>query len=279
MTTDKDLGTLTGPVLIFGGSYSNLQATQALYQEAQRLAIPPQRVVCSGDTVAYCAEPQATVDLIRDWGIPVVQGNCEQSFGDGAPDCGCGFDEGSACSLLSVDWYRFTRHHLDEASCRWMAALPSTLSFKLAGRRFVVVHGGVCQNNRFIFGSSPVADVEQELAQTDADIVIAGHCGLPFWRRLDHRFWLNSGVVGMPANDASRDGWYLVLSPLKDAIECSWHRLHYDADSASEKMREAGLSTEYAHALRTGLWPSTDVLPELETSQQGIRLSVSPLVI
>eukprot|EP00656_Telonema_subtile_P021891 TRINITY_DN22934_c0_g1_i1.p1 TRINITY_DN22934_c0_g1~~TRINITY_DN22934_c0_g1_i1.p1 ORF type:complete len:136 (+),score=1.16 TRINITY_DN22934_c0_g1_i1:113-520(+) len=100
-----DLGTLHSPVLIFGGPYSNLAATQAMQAEAARLGFPAQQVICTGDLVAYCAEPEATVQLIRDWGISVVMGNCEESLAQNAPDCGCGFDQGSACSLLSVEWY------------------------------------------------------------------------------------------------------------------------------------------------------------------------------
>ncbi len=52
-----DLGCLTGPVLVFGGPYSNLAATQAMRQQAEDLAIPPNRVICTGDLIAYCAEP------------------------------------------------------------------------------------------------------------------------------------------------------------------------------------------------------------------------------
>ena len=41
-----------GPTLVFGGPYSNLQATRAVLAEAARRGIPHQRVVCTGDVVA-----------------------------------------------------------------------------------------------------------------------------------------------------------------------------------------------------------------------------------
>src|SRR5262249_49677416 len=69
---ERDLGVLDGPVLVFGGPYSNLEAAQAIRAEAARLGIPRERTICTGDIVAYCADPGATVALIRDWGIPVV---------------------------------------------------------------------------------------------------------------------------------------------------------------------------------------------------------------
>lgn len=278
-STIQDLGPLDGPVLIFGGCYSNLQATQALQQQAEHLGIAPQQVICNGDLVAYCAEPQATVDLIRAWDIPVLQGNCEQSLAEDADDCGCGFAADSACDLLSVAWYRYARRHIDAPRRAWMAGLPQSLSFQLGGRKFLLVHGGLSANNRFIFGSSPDALVAQELAQTDADVVIGGHCGIPFARQLGQRYWLNSGVIGMPANDATQDGWYLILEPRAGAIECRWQRLSYAAELASGQMAVAALPEAYARALRTGLWPSMAVLPERERSRQARPLALSRLII
>jgi hypothetical protein len=67
----------SGPVLIFGEPYSNLAATQAMRRRAEELDIPPARVICNGDLIATCAEPQETLQLVRDWGIKVVQKNCE----------------------------------------------------------------------------------------------------------------------------------------------------------------------------------------------------------
>lgn len=70
-----------GPVLFFGGCYSNLEATVALRGEAARLGIRPDNIVCTGDVVAYCADPVATVEAICDWGVHVIMGNCEESLG------------------------------------------------------------------------------------------------------------------------------------------------------------------------------------------------------
>jgi hypothetical protein len=42
---------ITGPLLVFGGPYSNLEATKAILAEARRCAIPPNNIVCTGDLV------------------------------------------------------------------------------------------------------------------------------------------------------------------------------------------------------------------------------------
>ena len=130
------------PVLVFGGPYSNLQATEALLAEAARLSIPPARMICTGDVVAYGADPTATLDRIIGSGCFVVAGNCEENLSAGRSDCGCGFEEGSACDLLSRAWYPYAAARVTDAYRRWMAALPSRLVLEIGGRRRFMAERG-----------------------------------------------------------------------------------------------------------------------------------------
>ncbi|MET3998095.1 putative phosphodiesterase [Marinobacterium sp. MBR-109] len=273
----RDLGLLNGPVLLFGGPYSNLAATEAMQAEAQRLQIPPERIICTGDVIAYCAEPAETLELIRRWGIHVVQGNCEQSLGADAPDCGCGFDSGSSCSLLSIEWYRYASQRVSPEQQYWMAELPGQLDFQLGSLRFSVVHGSTQSINEFIFPGTAQALKQARLSATAADAVVGGHCGIPFGERLDTGYWLNAGVIGMPANDGTQDGWYLLLKPDNDDISAHWHRLPYQAQQSRQRMQQADLCDAYAQALITGLWPSVDILPHRDRQLSGQPLQIKPL--
>src|SRR3954471_19363580 len=143
--------TMNRPVLVFGGSYSNLEATVALRREADRLGIGPDNIVCTGDVVAYCADPVATVAVVRDWGVPVIMGNCEESLGWSKDDCGCGFEEGTACEQLSIDWYSYANRALGAEDRSWMRSLPRRLEVTIGNRRLAVVHGSVDSINSFVF--------------------------------------------------------------------------------------------------------------------------------
>jgi len=268
-----DLGELKGPVLIFGGPYSNLAATRAVRDVAESLGIPASNTICTGDTVAYCAEPDQTVATLRDWGCHVVMGNCEESLALQASDCGCGFDTGSTCSVLSVDWYRFANDALSSTHRDWMGQLPRRIRLSCAGMRFLVIHGSIDRINEFIFESDPVAIKQRQLAGADADAVVGGHCGLPFGQSLENGYWMNAGVIGMPANDGTPDGWYLLLTPVDNGVRVSWHRLRYGYQSSYDAMVEAGVSLPYAECLKTGLWPSQDVLPGAERRLRGRALA------
>ena len=273
----KNPANLSGPLLVFGGPYSNYAATMAMKSRAHELGIEKQNIICTGDLVAYCGEPAETVDLIREWGIQVVMGNCEESLAMNELDCGCGFEEGSSCSTLSVTWYEYANRHINRSQREWMARLPRRIEFTKAGVRFAVVHGSLDHINEFVFASSPNSDRRlAQMREAGLDVVLGGHCGIPFARSMDERLWINAGVIGMPANDGQQNGWYLLIDEVGDGLSFSWHALEYDFESSYRSTLQAGM-TEYAGSLRDGLWPSTDVLPEIELKAQGIGLNLPPL--
>jgi predicted phosphodiesterase len=278
--TNRDLGLLEGPLLIFGGPYGNLPATTAFRTLAEQRGIPPEHIICTGDLVAYCAEPDETVCLLLDWGIQIIMGNCEQSLANRAIDCGCGFETGSPCSALSTQWFRYADKEISDVNRLWMSKLPQTLTFKLAGRQLAVVHGGVSQINRFLFASTSAADKldELNLVVPGIDGLIAGHCGIPFGQIVSGKAWLNAGVIGMPANDGTQDGWYLLIEADGEQLKAHWHRLSYPAGLTRQTMLKAGLTSGYADTIISGLWPSEDVLPAAEKRNRGKTLNLPPII-
>ena len=110
------LQNFTTPLLVFGGPYSNLRALEAMRARAAVLGIAPAQTICTGDVVAYCAEPEETVAAIREWGCHVIAGNCEEQLAAGADDCGCGFDAGTACDRAAKDWFSYAKPRISEAS-------------------------------------------------------------------------------------------------------------------------------------------------------------------
>lgn len=269
-----DIGTIDQAVLIFGGCYSNLQATRALYDWANNNGFAANQCICTGDMVAYAANPVETVELIREWGVHVIKGNCEQSLAEQADDCGCGFTDGSTCDVLARSWYQFADNQISDSQREWFAALPEFLTFTLADMRFKVVHGAVSSINRFMFASMPANDYADEFSLASADVVIAGHSGIPFTRKFGNYIWHNSGAIGMPANDGQSDTWFSVIAPEEDGgFRIDHHTLSYDFDAAHSAMIDVELTQGYQKALVNGFWPSMDVLPETERQAQGLPLS------
>lgn len=255
--------------LFFGGPYGNLQATQALLSEARSLGVPSSRMLCTGDLVAYCGDPVATIDMIRDAGIAVVMGNCDEQIGAGAADCGCGFDPDSACALLSADWYAFANSVVRPDQRTWLAGLPKRIDLRIGRRSFAAIHGSAYSINEFIFAGTPEPAKQDTLDSLGRDGVIGGHCGLPFTDRIGERLWHNPGVIGMPANDGTPRVWFSLVTPTEAGLVIERRALAYDHEAAQAAMRRAGLPQCYHDALATGLWPSLDVLPQRERNEAG----------
>ncbi len=257
-----DLGQLDHRMLLFGGPYSNLQATQALFAQAGALGIAPAQMMCTGDIVAYCADAVATTALIRASGMTVVAGNCEKQLAVNALDCGCGFEEGTTCDVLSAGWYAHANAQVGQSDRSWMGTLPDIVTFDQAGKRFAVIHGGCTNISRFLWPVSPDAAFAEEIAAIEnivgpVDGIIAGHCGIPFVKETGGKVWINAGVIGMPPHDGAQDTRFMVLSEGQVTL----HHLAYDAPAAQAAMIKAGLTQGYQTALLSGVWPSEDVLP------------------
>jgi hypothetical protein len=161
-----------------------------------------------------------------------------------------------------------------------MARLPKSLSFTAGrGLALLAVHGGIDVINRFVFRSQQ-AVIGAELERADADVVIAGHCGIPFIEKVEQRVWFNPGVIGMPANDGTTDTWYGLIETRGDHIALSTHQLAYDHQGAAAAMRKWGhAANTYARSLITGLWPSLDVLPTHEKASTGMRIPATTLIV
>ena len=259
MDAIRDLGELNDPLILFGGPYSNLQALEALLSKAREYGIETKHIISAGDVVAYCANGQECVDLIRDANIHVVAGNCEQQLALEADECGCGFEEGSTCSILSHGWYPHALNTVSQDAKNWMGMLPRAIIFKHCGKSYAVIHGGVSDISKFLWSTSAEEEFRREISAFEGsfDCIFAAHSGIAFERRFDAWDWVNVGAIGMPENDGDPNTRFVLLQNGKVSIK----RLAYDFESAAKSMEAAGLTQGYETALRTGYWPSEDVLP------------------
>lgn len=271
-----DLGPLAGPLIVFGGPLGNIDALDALLTEARALGVAPQKMICTGDVAAYCADPAPCVATLREARIRVVMGNCEQSLGEDWEDCGCDFIAGSTCDALADAWYQYTRARMTPQDRAWMAALPRRLNFTMGGVRIAVIHGGARKINRYLFAGDRRA-LAEEMETLGADVVIAGHSGLPFTTDTGGGLWHNPGALGLPANDGTPRVWYALITAAAGEITIAQRPLDYDYRAQARKMRAAGLPEAYAQAIESGLWPDTALLPEAQARAAGQALN--PLTV
>jgi predicted phosphodiesterase len=261
-----DLGELD-KVFIFGGPYSNLAATQEVLRIAKDKGFTDNQIICTGDTVAYCAEPNETLQLLRESGVHIIKGNVEESLIEDRDECGCNFNVGSVCDTLSAKWYNYLKSNIDIKFVNWMNDFPDSINFNWKGLRFSIIHGSYSKINEFIYQSTDVNIKLKELRLAESDIIIGGHCGIPFAEQLSQgKYWLNAGVIGLPPNDGTQVGWFGVL----DECFCA-NSFSYDIQKTTDAMKDK-LPIEYINSLLSGIWPSQDILPADERQKKGMAL-------
>lgn len=272
-TNTRDIGKMPGEkVLVFGGVYSNFQALSKIKAIAEELEIPNAQIICTGDILGYCAQPNECLELIRDWDIHSIAGNVELQIREDQEECGCNFSEGSRCDLLSQNWYAFTRNSISKKNKKWLFTLPEFLRFEFGGKKCFVLHGGLANTSQFIFKSTHWKIKADILTATDADVILAGHSGLPFHDLQENNYWINTGVIGMPANDGTPSVWYGILEKRNAVFEFSHQKMLYDYKLAATFMRERGLPSTYAETLSTGLWDNMEILNEAEQQFRGVEI-------
>lgn len=268
----KNIGRLSGKILVFGGVYSNYQSLEELYRIAQTAGIKPSNIISTGDIVGYCASPSECIDFIEKWGILGIQGNVEQNLINGTDDCGCNFEEGSRCDIFSKQWFPFAVMQMTEQNLNYLTQLPERISFEYADKKIDVIHGSYNNISEFVFKSTSWDIKSQNFTKTDADVVLAGHCGLPFADVREGKYWLNAGVIGMPANDGTARVWYMILDDVDGQFSYEFHNYEYESFEANQLMLENGLPYSYSETLLTGIWDNNEILPDEETALEGIPI-------
>jgi hypothetical protein len=99
------------------------------------------------------------------------------------------------------------------------------------------------------------------------EVIFGGHCGLPFTSVQDGQYWLNAGVIGMPENDGTTKVWYMVLD--ESPFSFDHQSIEYDFHTVQNLMNENGLPKAYSETLATGFWDNCEILPDIETEEQG----------
>jgi diadenosine tetraphosphatase ApaH/serine/threonine PP2A family protein phosphatase len=253
-------------VAFFGGLYSNhLALTEALRAARERRV---DAVFALGDFGAFGPHPDRSIEILRDAGLPAIQGNYEEALSGGALDCHCGYTDPRDNHYAQIS-YDYTRDHTSPEHKAWMATLPAHIRLTIGGRRVLLCHGSPRRINEFLWRSTtPGPFVRRLLREHDADLVVCTHTGL-HWTQLvgSGRGLVNCGALGRPANDGRTHVWFAVVENGKDDLRVEFVPVEYDHERLAREMVDEGLPGEFVETIRTGWWTTClEILPAKERS-------------
>ena len=251
-----------GRIAVFGGIYSNHLALEAALADARQREVDA--IYCLGDLGAFGPCPDRVFPLLREANVQCIQGNYDNSVGNGLTDCQCGYTDPRDNHFARVS-YAYTLANTSIENRAWLRTLPAQRRVQLGDNRVLLCHGSPRRMNEFLWESTTSnAFLECLLDEHRSDVVLGTHTGIKWHRRLmRNRHFVNVGVLGRPENDGATNVWYTILTA--DPFNVEFIPVHYDHGRLAAQMREERLPAEFVETVLTGWWTTClEVLPAKE---------------
>jgi predicted phosphodiesterase len=250
-------------IAVFGGIYNNYLALAAAITDA--LARGVQAIYCLGDLGAFGPHPDRVFPQLQQHDVQCIQGNYDNSIGNGLADCQCGYTDPRDNHFAQLS-YDYTFQNTSPANRAWLQALPAQRRLQLGRYRLLLCHGSPRRMNEFLWESTTSTHFLEDLAANyEADILLATHTGIKWHRRLcADRHFVNVGVLGRPENDGRTCVWYAILKAEPD-FEVEFVPIGYDHCRLAQEMRAERLPEEFVATVLTGWWTTClEILPAKE---------------
>ncbi len=252
-------------VALFGGLYSNYLALDAALLNVQKRGVDA--IYCLGDLGAFGPFPDRVFPILDEHGVQCLQGNYDDSVGNGMDDCQCGYTDPSDNHFAQIS-YDYTLANTSFEHRRRLQALPRQLRISLGPLTVLLCHGSPRRVNEFLWESTTATHFLDSLAEeSQADVICATHTGIKWSRRLSRGSWfVNVGVLGRPENDGCTHVWCTLLDHRPGAeLSVEFLPIEYDHRRLAEEMRAERLPTEFIETVLTGWWTTClEVLPAKE---------------
>ncbi|MCA9070940.1 MAG: metallophosphoesterase family protein [Planctomycetaceae bacterium] len=142
-------------------------------------------VLCAGDVVEKGRNDDEVVSLLRELGVPCVQGNHDENA--------------IRHQELSREFKVPGEVPLKSETIEYLKSLPRVIEQNIAGTKILLTHGTPSQNAGRVFhedGSQRLSkSFKKDLARTDCEIVVVGHTHSPFDVRYREKRVINPGAT------------------------------------------------------------------------------------
>jgi diadenosine tetraphosphatase ApaH/serine/threonine PP2A family protein phosphatase len=250
-------------IAVFGGVYNNYLALEAAIRDAKRRGA--EELYCLGDLGAFGPHPDRVFPLLHEHSVRCIQGNYDNSIGNGLADCQCGYTDPRDNHFARIS-YEYTFAHTSTENRDWMRTLPMQRRIQLGNYCVLMCHGSPRRMNEFLWESTTPTHFLDQLARAhETDVILTTHTGIKWQRELsDGRRFVNVGVLGRPENDGRTNVWYAILDA-RSALTVEFVPVVYDHERLARVMRAERLPEEFVETVLTGWWTTClEVLPAKE---------------
>ena len=222
---------------------------------------------CTASAISapFGPHPDRVFPLLHDHGVLCIQGNYDNSVGNGLADCQCGYTDPRDNHFARIS-YEYTFNRTNPENRAWMKELQMQRRVRLGDYRVLMCHGSPRKMNEFLWESTtPTHFLEHLAVAHEADVILTTHTGIKWHRCLSgDRHFVNVGVLGRPENDGRTNVWYAVLEAGPD-LRVEFVPVEYDYRQLAAEMRAEQLPEEFVETVLTGWWTTClEMLPAKE---------------
>jgi predicted phosphodiesterase len=233
---------------VLGSVHANLPGLRKALQRLDKAGADP--IVCLGDVVGYGPFPCAAVDLLRERGVEVIQGNWDRAAGRGRTSPGDSFEtvHWERLAERSMEW---TAERLTASQRRWLSRLPAELRFRVAGRNLLLTHGLPGRQPVELERDLPAEVYDMLLQRSGCDVMVSGQSNRMGLVRRPRGLLASPGSVGGGTLPAAASAMVVEVEPEGDVSVC-WHRVEFDMEEYRREYDRAGLPEVFLRCVELG---------------------------
>ena len=221
------------------------------------------KIFCLGDIAMAGPEPSKTIskihDLMQSKDFYIIQGNTDNMLSVFSFDT---YNSIREVNKVMASAYLADSELLSVAEKDFLKNLPEKKELELYGIKILLVHGSPRKNNENIYPNLKIEEVEEMIAETNANIIFCGHTHMPCgYQTNTNQTVVNVGSVGRPFSEVPDSCYAIMDINEENSTYTLKHKfVKYDVEKASKKIEERGF--EGAGKLAQMLLKATSRYPE-----------------
>lgn len=182
-------------------------------------------IVSTGDLVGYMPYPNEVIDMIRSHKIIAVQGNHDKVI---AESNNISLEELNNMPVQDIQKNAssaYTNWCINDVNREFLMNLCTELVMKIGDKTIMIVHGSPFKIDEYLYENEEyLMDISK---QVKADIIICGHTHIPYFTKVNEKYFINAGSVGKPKDGDGRST-YVIVDIDMETVTCSIEKVEYD---------------------------------------------------
>ncbi len=216
-------------VAVISDIHGNMQALEAVINDYKSQNC--EKVLCLGDLAMAGPQPSETVDFVKGQNWEIIQGNTDKMIAE--------FSDKILSNVKSAfpvmgNALKNDAEILSEVQKEYLANLSPQKELIMENVKVLMVHGSPRRNNEDILPNRPIEEIEEIIANTDADLILCGHTHIPCgYQTSKKQTVVNAGSVGRPFTDNAK-ACYAIINFNSGAFSVEHRFVDYNRGKAAE---------------------------------------------